>query len=206
MKVLLVGASGMIGSRILAEAHARGHQITAAARNEGRVEKLDGVQVLSLDVAELANKAEGYDVVISALSPRSTVDAYAEAQGFAKSLIAAAEKGPRIIMVGGAGSLNLPDGRPVLEILPEIYLSEAKAMKAAYEALKNSDTNWTVIAPSAEIAPGAKTGRYTVGGNTLLSDSNGRSHISAEDFAAAVVSEMETRQHERQIVTVGYTE
>lgn len=205
MNILLIGASGMVGSRILTEAHARGHQITAAARNVERIEKLDGVRAISLDIADLAAQAAGYDVVISALSPRSTADATAEAMGFASALIAAGEKGPRVVMVGGAGSLALPDGRPVLDVLPEAYLNEARGMKAAWGALAASDIDWTVLAPSAEIAPGARSGVYSIGGMTLLADSTGRSHISAEDFAAALIAEVETPRFRRQLVTVGYT-
>lgn len=205
MNILLIGASGMVGSRILAQAQARGHQITAAARNAERIAKLEGIEVISLDIADITTKAEGYDVVISALSPRNSADATAEAQAFAAALIAAGKKGPRVVMVGGAGSLSLPDGRSVIEVLPEIYLSEARAMKAALDALKASDINWTVIAPSAEIAPGVHSGAYTIGGTTLLADSSGRSHISAEDFAAALIAEVEAPRFERQLVTVGYT-
>lgn len=205
MNILLIGASGMIGSRILAEAQARGHQITAAARNGDRIAKLPAVRAISLDIVDLPALAEGYDVVISALSPRNTADATAEALGFAAALIEAGKKGPRVVMVGGAGSLALPDGRPVLEVLPELYVSEARGMKAAWEALAASGVNWTVLAPSAEIAPGRRSGVYSIGGTTLLADSTGRSHISAEDFAAALIGEVESPRFERQLVTVGYT-
>ena len=206
MKIFLLGATGMVGSRILAEAAARGHSVTAAARNPANVAALPGVTAVKADAhdgASFARYAAEADVVIGAVSPRNGGDAQAEAKAYAEALIAAKPK--RVIMVGGAGSLSLPDGTPVVNVLPPEYVDEAKGMKAAWQLLAASGLDWTVLAPSAEIAPGAKTGVYTVGGTTLLSDSAGKSHISAEDFADAVVTEAEAKAHAGQLATVGYT-
>lgn len=207
MKIFLMGASGMVGSRILAEAVARGHEVIAGARNPDRIADLPGVTRLKLegtDAEALREAAKGADVYVSALSPRSTADAVTEAKSYAEALIKAAA-GKRVLMVGGAGSLSLPDGTPVVDILPPEYVNEARGMKAAWGLLEASGLEWTILAPSAEIAPGAKTGSYHVGGTTLLSDTQGRSHISAEDFADAVVTEVESPRFPRQLATVGYT-
>lgn len=208
MKIFLLGASGMVGARILAEASARGHKVTAASRNPDKIARLPGVTAVQADAADpasLTNHAEQADVVIGAVSPRSTGDAMAEATAYAEALIMAGGKAPRVVMVGGAGSLTLPDGTPVVDVLPAEYAAEGAAMKHAYGMLRDSGINWTVLAPSAQLAPGKKTGHYHVGGTTLLSDSKGESHISVEDFADALLHEVESPAHLRQLATVGYT-
>lgn len=206
MKILLLGASGMVGSRILAEAAGRGHEVIAAARSPEKIAQFPGVTPVKADAhdaATFAGYAAGADLVIGAVSPRNGGDALAEATAYAEALIAAKPK--RVIMVGGAGSLSLPDGTPVVNVLPQEYVAEARGMKAAWDLLAQSGLKWTVLAPSAQIAPGERTGDYTVGGTTLLSDSKGNSHISAEDFADAVINEAEQNALVGRLATVGYT-
>lgn len=206
MKILLLGASGMVGSRILAEAAGRGHEVIAAARSPEKIAQFPGVTPVKADAhdaATFAGYAAGADLVIGAVSPRNGGDALAEATAYAEALIAAKPK--RVIMVGGAGSLSLPDGTPVVNVLPQEYVAEARGMKAAWDLLAQSGLKWTVLAPSAQIAPGERTGDYAVGGTTLLSDSKGNSHISAEDFADAVINEAEQNALVGRLATVGYT-
>ena len=206
MKILLLGASGMVGSRILAEAAERGHEVIAAARSPEKIAEFPGVTAVKADAHDASTftaYAAEADLVIGAVSPRNGGDALAEATAYAKALIAAKPK--RVIMVGGAGSLSLPDGTPVVDVLPPEYVAEARGMKAAWDLLAQSDLKWTVLAPSAEIAPGELTGDYTIGGTTLLSDNKGKSHISAEDFADAVINEAEMKTLVGKLATVGYT-
>ena len=107
-------------------------------------------------------------------------------------------------MVGGAGSLNLPDGSPVLPHVPEMYRPEAAGMKAVYEKLKGSDLDWTFFAPAGIIQPGERTGVFRLGKDVLVSAADGSSTISAEDYAVAMVNELEAPANRRSIMTIGY--
>ena len=178
MRILLVGASGMIGSRVLAEAASRGHQVTAVARRPERIATGPNVRAISLDATDskaLAAQARDADVIVTATSPR-----------------------------GGAGSLNLPDGRPLAETLPDAYRPEALAMRGVLNSLKASDIDWTFFSPAAMISPGTKTGVYRLGTTTLLSNDKGESRISAEDYADALVNELEQPAHRRGQMTIAY--
>lgn len=208
MKILLVGASGMIGSRILDEAVSRGHCVIGAARHPEKIAKHANVTAVQLDATDakafiaLAAKA---DVIITATSPRGGGDPMAEAKAISDAAMAAAKaNGKRIVVVGGAGSLNLPNGSPLAETLPVEYRGEALAMRSVRDALKKSDLDWTFFSPAMSIAPGKRTGKYQLGTTTLLSDAKGESRISAEDFAHALVSELETHAHPRQQMTIAY--
>ncbi len=208
MKLLLLGASGMIGSRILAEALRRGHQVTAGARRADRIAAGPGVTPVALDAADAAAvtaAAAGMGAILLSVSPRSSGEPMTEAAAYGRAAVAAAgASGARIVVVGGAGTLDLPDGTPLLPHLPEMYRAEAASLKAVRDMLKASGTDWTYVSPSAEIAPGARTGVYRTGVGVLLSDATGRSHISAEDYAAGFMDEVETRAHPRETITIGY--
>jgi putative NADH-flavin reductase len=206
MNILLIGATGMIGSRLLAEAVSRGHHVTAAARNPDKLEPGAGVTPLRLEVTDvpaLSAAAAASDVVIAAASPRSTGNPAAEAMAYAEALIAGVG-GTRLVLVGGAGSLNLPDGSPVADHVPEPYNAEARAMRAAFERIARSDIDFTVLAPAGMIAPGERTGRFRLGGRTLLADAEGQSRISAEDYAMVLLNEVERPAHRGTIFTAAY--
>jgi hypothetical protein len=206
--ILLVGASGMIGSRILAEAAGRGHPVIAAARHPQRIAAGTNIRVVPLDATDVQAfivLARHADVIVTATSPRGGGDPLKEAKAVGDAAIAAARAtGKRLIVVGGAGSLSLPDGRPVAETLPAAYRGEALAMRAVLDSLKASDVDWTFFSPAASIAPGQRTGKYRLGSTTLLSDQNGNSRISAEDYAKALVDELESPAHERAQMTIAY--
>lgn len=206
MNILLIGATGMIGSRLLTEALSRGHRVTAASRNPDGIEARPGLTPLRLEVTDvpaLAAAAASADVVIAAASPRSTGNPAAEAMAYAKALIAGLA-GKRLVLVGGAGSLNLPDGSPVADHVPEPYNAEARAMRAAFEHIASSGLDFTVLAPAGTIAPGARTGSFRLGGRTLLTDADGQSRISAEDYAVALLDEVERPAHRGMIFTAAY--
>lgn len=208
MKILLLGASGMIGSRVLAEASSRGHQVIAAARNPAKIAAGAHVTAVAADLAngpELARLADQADVVVSAISPRNGGDPVEEAKTAGRAVMAAAQaSGKRLVYVGGAGTLNLPNGSPVLPHVPEAYRAEAQGMKAVYEALKASALDWTFFAPAGQIAPGERTAKFRLGRDVLVSDAEGKSAISAEDYAVALVDELERPVHRRSIMTIGY--
>ena len=120
------------------------------------------------------------------------------------AIAAARQAGRRLFVVGGAGSLNLPDGRPLAETLPDAYRGEALAMRGVLNALKASDIDWTFFSPAAMVSPGTKTGNYRLGTTTLLSNESGESRISAEDYADALVNELEQPAHRRSQMTIAY--
>jgi len=209
MKILLIGATGMVGSRILNEAVLRGHQIIAATRNADNIEATDNVTAVTLDVNDnkvVAKQAANVDVIISAVSPRNTGDALKDATDFTQSLIKVSnETGKRILMVGGASSLHLPDGTSGLDSTPEAIMPEAKGMRNAYAMMVSADINFTVLAPAGMIGPGERTGNFRLAGRTMVvNDEGGRGNISAEDYAIAMLNEAETPEHFRTIFNVGY--
>ncbi|WP_323810056.1 NAD(P)-dependent oxidoreductase [Sphingobium baderi] len=205
--ILLIGASGMIGSRIAVEAAARGHDVVGVARNPDRVPGAGTITPVKGDVSDgaaLAALARDADVIVSAVSPRGEGDPMAQARSTAMALVeAASASGKRLIMVGGAGSLSLPDGSALIDQLPDTLL-EPRAMLAALDILRRSDVDWTFFSPAATIEPGERTTHYRLGTTTLISDAEGQSRISAEDYAHALVDEIEEPRHIRAQMTIGY--
>jgi len=203
MKVALLGASGMIGSRILAELSSRGHQVTALARKPAPIAALPGVSARAVDAYDgkaLAAAYAGHDAVISSVHYLASN---------ADTLIGAAKAAavPRYLVVGGAGSLDVAPGVKLVDTpqFPAIYLDEARAGGAFLEKLKAEPTlNWTFLSPSALISPGERTGKFRLGTDQLLVDAGGNSAISAEDYAVALVDELEAPKHVRMRFTVGY--
>jgi len=208
MNILLIGASGMIGSRILKEALSRGHSVVAGTRNPEKIEASSGVEAITLDVNDanaVADQAAHADVIVSAVSPRNSGDPYKDAHNFAESLIKVQrETGKRVVMVGGGGTLHHPDGSPVAPTVMEAYRDEAKAIRKVYGLLVSEDVDFTFLAPSGIIMPGERTGAFRIGGRVVLIDNQGKSEISAEDYAIALIDEVETPKHFRTVFTVGY--
>ncbi len=208
MNILLVGANGMIGSRVLAEATSRGHCVIGVSRHPEKIAAGPNVRAVKLDATDkdaLTALAKTADVIVTATSPRGGGDPGKEAKAVADAAIAAAKAtGKRLFVVGGAGSLNLPDGKPLAETLPAAYRGEALAMRSVLDSLKASDIDWTFFSPAASIAPGQKTGKYRLGTTTLLQDAKGESKISAEDYADALVNELEKPAHRRSQMTIAY--
>ena len=201
MKILVLGATGMIGSRITSEAASRGHDVTAASRH-GMAPAADTVTALALDLhdtAALRDAVAGQDVVIAAASARKTDDPFAETAAYAQALVDALGD-TRLIMVGGAGSLNLPDGTPVADTLPDAYAAEAQSMRRAYDTiLAPSALDLTFATPPFMIQPGPRTGRYRISDRTVP---GGASEISAEDYAVALIDEAENASHRGAIIGI----
>lgn len=202
MNVALIGASGQAGSRILKELSDRGHAVTAIARDPRRIAALPHVTARAGDVfdpAGLAALLKGHDVVVSAVhfsasDPRTLVDAV-EAAGVARYLV-----------VGGAGSLEVAPGVLLAQTpdFPDAYKEEALAGVRFLELLrKEPGLDWTFLSPSAVFEAGERTGRFRLGGDRLLVGEDG-SRISLEDYAVALVDEIERPAHRRQRFTVGY--
>ena len=203
MKVALIGIGGRVGSRLTTELLRRAHTVTGIDRSAVKIDLRPGVTIKQGDATQptiLAPLIEGHDAVLSA-SRFQTSDANA--------LIAAVKKAgvKRLLLVGGAGSLEVAPGKVLMETpdFPEAYKAEARAGGTFLDTLrKEKDLDWTFLSPSAEFVPGKRTGEFRLGGNELLVDSTGKSWISMEDFAIAMVDELEHPKHTRQRFTVGY--
>jgi putative NADH-flavin reductase len=200
MKVALLGATGKAAARLIAELRGRGHEVTGFARNPPAQDP--GIRVVTADandVAALADAIRGHDALIVAARFVS-VDA-------GKILEALRQAGvPRILVVGGAGTLFAAPGKQVIDLpgIPEAYLPEMRGGRDFLDALRASDADWTFLSPAATFGPGERTGRYRLGGDTLLRDANGESRISYEDLAWAMADELEEPQHSRARFSIAY--
>lgn len=203
MKVALIGIGGRVGSRVATELLARGHSVTGIERKPDNVGPRPGVTVKQADARQpsvLAPVIVGHDAVISACR-FETSDASALISALKQAGIT------RLLVVGGAGSLEVAPGKLLMETpdFPEGFKSEARAGAKFLDTLrKESDLDWTFLSPSADFAPGKRTGKFRLGVNELLVDKKGKSWISMEDFAIAMIDELEHPKHIRQRFTVGY--
>ena len=213
MKVVLLGATGFVGSALLKEALDRGHTVTAIVRDPVKLEKRDGLIQKAGDVydtASLAGLIEGNDALISAFNPGwKDPNLYDDQVRGTKSIIEAVKKAgiKRVLWAGGAGGLEIKPGVPVVDdpALPDWVRPGSLATIDALDQLrKEPDLEWTFLAPSAEMKPGKRTGKFRLGGGHLLVDSAGHSRISVQDFAVAMIDELERPHHLRQRFTVGY--
>lgn len=201
MKVALIGATGKIGSKILRELKSRGHMVTSISRNPHGAVEADGHVVHDAeDPAHLAQELKGHDAVISA-APFGP--------GLSGRIIDSVKLSgvKRYIMVGGAGSLEVAPG-----VMLKDTLTLPDAVRAILDEASNNlkrlraehDLEWTFFSPAAEIGPGERTGKFRLGGDQLLKDADGKSRISYDDYAIALVDELEQGKHIRRRFTVAY--
>jgi uncharacterized protein len=229
MHIGIIGASGNIGSRIRVEAAGRGHQVTAFTRSgaAARGAPWRDLDIFNLDALRTAMTL--VDVLISAYHPGNAVRNFGEALQLAiadptvyakaaANIVKALESriATRAIVIGGAANLEIAPGQTtddddarLREVfrkmgIPEDYAVAAKGHRDALNVLRLSNRRWTCVSPSAEIYAGARMGRFRIGGDQLLVDANGRSHISYEDFAVAILDEIEEPRHIQRRFTVGY--
>jgi uncharacterized protein len=210
LKIALFGSTGRIGSRILNEALARGHQVTAIVRDATKMPhtkpnlEFKTGDVLKPESVVVATK--GHEVVISAYGPGAG-DANQIATA-AKSLVegVTANQPMKLLVVGGAGTLEVSPGVRLVETpdFRPVAKKRALAHLEALETIRKAPFDWGYVSPSAEINEGTRTGHYRTGANQLLVDASGQSHISMEDFAAAILDELERPQFSRGHFTVGY--
>ena len=203
MKVALIGASGQAGSRILGELVSRGHSVTAIARNPDKIADLPGVTRRKGDAGDasgLAALLKGHDVAISSVR-FATSDHSALTDAVKRSGVA------RYLVVGGAGSLLSETGQLIVDSpgFPEGARPESTKGLSFLNALRNEkELNWTFLSPAMRFIPGERTGKFRIGDDTIIRMENGESWISFEDYAVALVDEMETPAHTRRRFTVGY--
>jgi putative NADH-flavin reductase len=204
MKVAIYGASGMIGSRVAAEAVSRGHEVIGITRSGGELPAgVRAVQGNADDIASVKEIAAEADVLVSAMGPSRTGGDHQDFLDAIDNLAAAVQGADkRLLVVGGAGSLVV-NGNRVVDgpEFPAAYKPEALTLAQALENLRATDesVNWTLLSPAFAIAPGERTGTFRLSLDEPIGD-----HISAEDFAVALVDEIEKPAHERQRFTLGY--
>ena len=209
MNIILFGGTGTIGERIYSEAVSRDHQVTLFVR-PGREIQLSPppASVFKGDLAKVDDVVAavlGQSAVVSALGPRGEVSTLVQTY---ETLVAGLTKAGvrRLLVVGGAGSLEMAPGKPLYDSpqFPKEALPIAKAHGEVLEFLKTTDLDWTYISPPALIEPGERTGHYRRGENQLLTDANGKSEISAEDYAVGLIDELETAQALRKRITFAW--
>lgn len=212
MNIVLIGASGFIGSAILHEALERGHQVIALVTRPEKLEAHARMKALAADVMDLQKltaQLAGADAVVSAFSGHAqanTQDYYLDG---VRNIITAARQArvPRLLMVGGAGSLEVAPGVQLIDTpgFPEQYRATAEGARQALNLLRSeSSLSWTMLSPSAVIAPGRRTASFRSGSDQLITDADGNSAISVQDYALAMVDEIELAAHPRARFTVGY--
>ena len=212
MKIALIGATGYIGSKLLAEAASRGHDVKALVSRPDNVPALPGVQAVKVDVQDregLAAQLAGVDAVISAFSGHAQDDVRGYYVRGIEAIVAAtkAARVPRLLVVGGAGSLEVAPGVQLVDT-PEFPAQWKGTAEGARDALRllheESELDWTMLSPAAHIEPGQRTGVFRLGRDTLLADAEGHSRISLEDYAVAMLDELERPAHSRARFTVAY--
>lgn len=214
-EVTLIGASGFVGAAILNELLARGHRVTAVVRHPEKVRAAHvGLSVVQADVADtaaLVAACKGKDAVISAYNPGwGNLEIYAETlRNYPLILEAVREAGvKRLLCVGGAGTLFCAPGLRVVDsgAIPDSILDGVKALGEFYLniLMKEKDVDWVFFSPAGTLEPGQRTGQFRLGKDDLIVDGKGVSHISVEDYALAMVDELERPQHHYERFTIGY--
>lgn len=216
MKVALIGATGFVGKALLEELLARGHDVTALARDPAKLEARPQLQVVKADVLnadEVRNAVAGTDTVISAYNAGwANPDLYNEFLRGTRAIVAGTKAAgvKRYIVIGGAGSLYAPDGTQLVDSpnFPAAIYPGASAARDALTELRNETSlAWTQLSPPVAFHPGSpteRTGKYRVGSDTPLSTGDGPGTISAADLAVAVVDELEAPQHIGKRFTVAW--
>lgn len=215
MRIAIIGATGLLGTGMVPEAAERGHRVTAICRHPDAVPPRDGVTPVACDVFDtgpLAEVLRGHDAVIHSYSPRRDHDHDRTGPHVAatRSIIAATRSAgvPRLLAAGGAGSLHLPDGSKVVDApwFPAEYKESAISTAEVLATIRNeaADLDWTCLCPSLFFDERGRTGQFRLGLDDALFGPDGRSAISIEDYAVAMIDELETPAHSRRRFTVGY--
>jgi uncharacterized protein len=213
MHIVLLGATGFVGSALLKEALHRGHKVTAVVRHPEKLASQEGLAAKAGDVYDpdrLAMLIRGHDALISAFNPGwQNPHLYDDQVRGTKSIIAAVKKAgiTRVLWVGGAGGLDVRPGVRVVDgpDFPDWVRPGSLATIDALEQLRQEpELEWSFLAPSAELKTGERTGKFRLGRDQLLVDANGESKISVQDYAVAMIDELERPTHSRQRFTVGY--
>lgn len=215
MKIALIGATGFVGTAVLAELLARKHDVTALSRNPGKIDPRPNCTAQALDVNDVsavATAVRGHEAVISAFNPGWDVadlyDKFIKGSNAINSGVEASGV-KRVLVVGGAGSLFVAPGVQAVDTpqfasqVPPNVVPGARAARDALTALRgNTSLEWTFLSPPAMLEPGDRTGKYRLGNDEMLMDGKHPAGISVADLAVAVVDEIEDPRHIRARFTV----
>ncbi|WP_162054370.1 NAD(P)-dependent oxidoreductase [Pontibacter pamirensis] len=214
MKIAIIGASGNIGSRITQEALTRGHDVTAIVRHPEKVSKESvSLEVQRGDVEDVEQTAaliKDHDAVVVSYSPGWGPDTeYHKHVEIARKVLEAAKKAgvKRLLNVGGAGSLNTEGGTQLVDTpdFPEAWKEGASAQRDSLKVYQEEqELDWTFFSPAIIIEPGERTGKFRYDTENPVVNEKGESRISRQDFAVAVLDELEDPQFIRQRFTIGY--
>ncbi len=202
MKIAIMGATGNAGQRLVTEALSRGHSVTGISRHAGEQAPRDGVTWVTADITDtddMAAKVKGHDAAILSM-PFKSLDA-------ADVFAVARKSGVWLLVVGGAASLKTEGGEVLIDTegFPDFIKVEAEPARVFLNQLKAGvDFEWTFLSPAMFFGPGERTGSFRLGDETLLTAADGKSSISYEDFAIALIDEIEKPAHKNARFTVGY--
>jgi putative NADH-flavin reductase len=211
MRLIVFGANGALGRRLVMECLERGIDVTAAVRDvsrlEGAAREITVVAADATNPAAIAAVAEGHDAALSAVTQHAHPEILV---AVAPSLLEGLSKAgvPRLVVAGGAGSLYVEDGVRLMDTpdFHDDWKPEAQAQSDALDAYRAADTDveWSYVSPGALLEPGERTGEYRLGGDRLLTDDAGHSRITMEDFAIAMVDEAVEPRHSRNRFTAAH--
>lgn len=213
--VVLIGASGFVGTALLNELLERGHKVTAIVRNPEKItvnsDNLDVVKADVSDVDVIVDACKGKDAVISAYNPGWTnPNIYEETlKNYPLILNAVKQSGvSRLLCVGGAGTLFCAPGLRVVDagVIPAEIMGGVKSLGEFYlnTLCNEKEIDWVFFSPAGTLEPGTRTGKFRLGKDNLIVDGDGNSHISVEDYAVAMVDELEQENHHQERFTIGY--
>lgn len=209
MNITILGATGWIGSHIMAQAKANGHNVTAVVRDAGKVTDDTAVEEFDLqsqnDIGKVLTNA---DVVIASIGGRAAGNHELVARTAERLLAAMSGSNTRLLWVGGAGSLEVSPGVTLVSSpdFPAEYKDESLAQGEALEVFRatNTATQWTFVSPAAVIYPGESEGPYRIGGDEFFTNEQGESKISVTDYAIAMLDEAHSAVHINQRISVAY--
>jgi putative NADH-flavin reductase len=210
MKIAVIGATGKAGRNILQEALERGHDVTAIVRDKSKL-TVSASDVIEKDIFGLtSHDLKSFDVVVNAFGAPAGKE-YLHVDAGNVLIDALKHTDTRLLVVGGAGSLFVDEAKTTKVVdtpgFPKEFLSTAINQGKNLEILQNTtDLNWTFISPSAIFALGKRTGNYTLGTDQLLINAQGKSYVSYENFAVAVLDEIEQPKHQNMRFTVSSEE
>ena len=213
--VVLIGASGFVGTAILNELLNRGHKVTAIVRDPTKVTASNpNLKVVQADVTDtdvLIEASKGKDAVISAYNPGwKNPNIYEETLKNYPLIVDSVKKAgvERLLIVGGAGTLFYAPGKMVMDAddIPAKLLPGIKSLGEFYlnTLRKENYIDWIFLSPAANMTPGERTGKFRIGKDDLVVGVNGDSNISVEDYAVAMVDELEQKHHHKERFTIGY--
>ncbi|MDR0196343.1 MAG: NAD(P)-dependent oxidoreductase [Myroides sp.] len=213
--IVLIGASGFVGSAILQEALNRGINVTAVVRNPESIKithnQLTVVKADISSIEEVAKISQGKDAVISAYNPGWTnPDIYDLTLQVYPNIVEGVKRAglERLLIVGGAGTLFVAPGVRVVDsgVIPQEIMGGVKSLGEFYlnTLTQEHGLDWVFFSPAGTLEPGVRTGVYRLGKDDLIINEQGESKISVEDYAKAMIDELETPKHHKERFTIGY--